>query len=625
MKKSLLLMMLVFCGCVAAWAQENVNFHLVLDDASRLKVAETYYDSSAGVAVENILDVTDGDNTLSIQNYHTIQITAKDGFFLKECVRESTGSNYYISNKQSTQIFVETGIEGDTFTITTCPESESRTASVTVNIDRPDDINMTRYMINGFISFTEPSTVVLYDPTDELPLTFSTKNYQQKIYKVTVSEGTVEESYGQWRVTPEDGAVIDVQVAFPDKDVTYTLISESGNFDFLRVRAGIPYEDIDISSGSYTLKAGTPIEYNFDTSNYKIDEFLIDGVPCQSLYSYSFTASDDATHSFKAHPFATFDARVHVTPADKARVLKGGLYGDPAECVDGVYTVRLKEPYDVQLTVAPVTDYYISDVRVEPEPDSEISFNKSSFYYSCTGDCDIYVELGEVVYDKKTALYVDNSDLLDYINSSSAFDNSIVFPEPATGYTVYDVSLAKSPAIINGYITGVGPVSRVYLNHTRIEKASEWSTTYTVDYQGDDVVHIYIENDPETASLSFDIDEGLEVEAVHNKVVTVTDPAAVLELFKGDEVAVKVNAGDDNYELTVNDDAVEPDDAGSHVFNLADGANVVKIIRHTLLRDIVADGDDSNAPVYNLQGIRVDAANLPAGVYIRNGKKFRVR
>lgn len=45
----------------------------------------------------------------------------------------------------------------------------------------------------------------------------------------------------------------------------------------------------------------------------------------------------------------------------------------------------------------------------------------------------------------------------------------------------------------------------------------------------------------------------------------------------------------------------------------------------TAISDIVADTeDDANAPVYNLQGQRVDARSLTKGVYIKNGRKFVV-
>ena len=432
--------------------------------------------------------------------------------------------------------------------------------------------------------------------------------------------------YGTWRVTPADGAVIDIQVAFPDKDVTYTLESSTGEFGFLTVKAGNPLQPVDISSGSYTVKAGTSVEYSYDTQNYKIMAMQINGVENSSaLYSYSFTASDDATHSFTVRRYEPFNATVHVNFPDKARVYKGSSYGTLMEGTDGVFTIPMQEPYDNQLTVMPEQGYYIENVTIDPA-DENLSFSKNNFSYTCyNGACDIQVTLAEVLYDHKTALFIDNAEALSYFGSMNAFDGANVFPEPQTGYNVYDVSLAGSPASISGYINEpAGPVTNVYHNHLAVEKQSEWSTSYSVYYTGNDVVHVYVDGLPTAATLSFDIEDGVGVEAMHNKVVPVTDFAETLDLFKGDEVAVKVNLPADEYEVLVNDAVSEPDAEGAHVFSLADDSTVVKVSRKSALAGIVAD-DAADAPVYNLQGIRVDRDRLVPGIYVSGGKKFRVK
>lgn len=628
MKKILLFLSLILTGTAVSYA-DLVTFYIDIDDASRVTAVETWYDSETYMTQENPIQLVNGQNTLSIDNnYHTVQITAVDGYFITSCVRQSTGATNYVSSKTSTSITVSSydNIEGETFVIVTKPEAESRTASVTVNIDQPEDVQMMRYQINGFINFTEPSTVIRYDPNDELPLQFGAKNYQTKIYRITVSEGTVVEQYGTWRVTPEDGAVIDIQVAFPDKNVTYTLESSTGEFGFLTVRAGSPLQPVDISSGSYTVKAGTSVEYSYDSQNYKIMGMQINGVDNPSgLYSYSFTASDDATHSFTVRRYEPFNATVHVNLPDKARVYQGSSYGTLMEGTDGVFTIPMQEPYNNQLTVMPEQGYYIEDITIDPV-DENLSFSKSIFSYTCNnGACDIHVTLAEVLYDHKTALFIDNAEALGYLGSSNAFDGAAVFPDPHTGYNVYDVSLACSPASISGYVNEpAGPVTNVYHNHLAVEKQSEWSTSYMVSYTGNDVVHVYVEGLPTVAALSFDVEEGIEVEAVHNKVVPVDDFAGTLDLFKGDEVAVRVNLPAEEYEILVNDAVSEPDADGAHVFNLADDSTVVKVSRVSALTGIVTD-DAEDAPVYNLQGIRVDRDRLVPGIYVSDGKKFRVR
>lgn len=46
----------------------------------------------------------------------------------------------------------------------------------------------------------------------------------------------------------------------------------------------------------------------------------------------------------------------------------------------------------------------------------------------------------------------------------------------------------------------------------------------------------------------------------------------------------------------------------------------------TAIEDVEMDAEDRNAPVYNLQGMKMqDAENLPKGIYVKNGKKFVVK
>ena len=45
----------------------------------------------------------------------------------------------------------------------------------------------------------------------------------------------------------------------------------------------------------------------------------------------------------------------------------------------------------------------------------------------------------------------------------------------------------------------------------------------------------------------------------------------------------------------------------------------------TSIKSINSEVVESNAPVYNLQGQRVDGSNLTPGIYVKAGKKFVVK
>lgn len=618
MKKLLLSFAALLTGVMAAVAAE-VNLHLVVNDASQLNASITYYDPQTYNPVEIPLTLVDGDNPITIETTRSISLSAKEGYFLTSVTRSSNGEKSYISNKTSTQIYVgDTSLEGETFTAVTKSTAESRTASVTVNIDSPEKVNMMRYQLSGYEFFTEPTTVVNYDPNDELPLQFGLRT-GGTIYKVTTSAGTVTETWGRYSVTPEDGATIDIQVEFPDVDATYTISSNIDGYDFITVRAGNPLADVDVTSGSFTVKAGTPVEYNFNTQKYKINSFTRNGNPINSLYSYSFVATENTDDVFDVHEYGSFNTTVRTNMPDKLNVFIGSTYGTKIEAVDGVFTVPLEEPYNTTVAIQVLPGYYFSNITLDPEAEN-FQYYPNSFTYQCPAATEINVEVAEIINDCKVALYIDDAEALTVWNAQSSFDYKQLFTEPVTGYNVYEVSKAYSPANIN-WQTADGPVGNIYLNGILLTKEFEWSSSYTAPFKDGDVLHLFINGKPTAAALTFEVEEGLEVEAIHNKVAKVADLAAQTDLFQGDEVKVKVNADPSEYTLTANDEPVALAEDGTHTFNLAADTEV-KVSKVSAISEIEADAAD--APVYNLQGIRVNSSTPPAGIYISNGRKFRI-
>ena len=60
--------------------------------------------------------------------------------------------------------------------------------------------------------------------------------------------------------------------------------------------------------------------------------------------------------------------------------------------------------------------------------------------------------------------------------------------------------------------------------------------------------------------------------------------------------------------------------------NIVNRSNIVYYqLPSTSLESVMADAVDDNAPVYNVLGQKMDSNNLPAGIYIKNGKKFIVK
>lgn len=614
--KKLLLLIATLAVAFGISRAETYSLTVDIDNAAAVNAVESYYDATYN-PVEKPVVLHDGENTFELEQYHSLQITASDGIFIKSCVKKSSGEKMYVGNKKSVSIYASEETDREIFVVTTATESEMRRESVSIKADYPEKINIQRYGLSGFITMDTNPMELRYDPDDELPIIISAKEYNDKIYKVSVSEGNVTENYGRWDVTPTNGAIIDIQFDFPDKDVTFSLKSNTGNFDFLTVRAGAPLTDVDISSGSYTVKAGTPVSYTFDTQNYQINSFTIDGVPNSNLYSYSFNAADDAEHSFDVTPYLEYEVRIVSNMPDKLEVHSGSTYDPVVEAVDGVFTVSRKGPHSRSVSLKVAEGYYIRSV-LSDITEGNLPSNPKIFTYETPGACTLTVDVAEIINDRKVALYFDNPDRLNYWQASSALENSI-FSEPQNGYNIYEVSSADSPCKISINVKDDGK-AEVFYNCEPATRENEWSP-WSVEFNGNDVIHVFVDGVPQKAMLSFDLIGGATAEVFHNKVVPVNDLSATTSLFIGDEVRVKPL--DENFEILVNGLISEPSSDGTFTFNI-DGDTCVTVSKTSGIVLSVTE-DSTVRDIYNLQGIRIKGDNLPAGIYICNRKKFKIR
>ena len=76
-----------------------------------------------------------GDNTITVAQYSSIYIKAKDGIFLKSVIKKSTGADV-MSSYSKTDCYIYNGTDdGETYTVTSYNADDVRNASCTVNVD----------------------------------------------------------------------------------------------------------------------------------------------------------------------------------------------------------------------------------------------------------------------------------------------------------------------------------------------------------------------------------------------------------------------------------------------------------------------------------------------------------
>lgn len=130
--------------------------------------------------------------------------------------------------------------------------------------------------------------------------------------------------------------------------------------------------------------------------------------------------------------------------------------------------------------------------------------------------------------------------------------------------------------------------------------------------------------EPSTYTVEYTISDDVDVEVRHDQA-TLIDAPSVHPVVGPTEVHITPKAAvtresADPLVVTANDNPVSCVN-GKYIVNVEGDTNIKVAPNTTVGIDNVSADQATDDAVYNLQGIRVNKDNLPAGVYIINGKK----
>jgi hypothetical protein len=220
-------------------------------------------------------------------------------------------------------------------------------------------------------------------------------------------------------------------------------------------------------------------------------------------------------------------------------------------------------------------------------------------------------------------MYYDDPTYPKYGNSITRADytdleESAIYNQ---GYTVYDFYDGDNAFMFSFYGVYDDAVNNVYVNDVK-QEAYNGAAAYQISFNDGDILKLYFKENPEFYNVSFELPEtGVEVSAVKDIITE-----ASLEGFQaltGTQVDLTF-VGDPGYQVFLNDEEVEVvEDAYS--FNVNSDCVVKVVAKESGVSSVSADSSLNN--IYNLQGIKVgtNRNQLPAGIYIVNGKKIAVK
>ena len=575
------------------------------------------------------MPLTAGDNPFTFDAYSSVKISGKNGATLVSVTEENGLYDPYLYGN-SVSMYPGSTLDGARFIIVTKGVEDVRTASVKVKVDKASAVKAVFDETKFEAELVDGENTLKYDPDTEKTLkVYSSVSAQMPLYQVTL-DGATTGSLSQvnnvfFLTLPTDGT-LNVVSQFPDIPCKVNFVFNEGGEGFVtKVCKDNPDgEELDISSGSATVKAGTVLYIYGDPDNYLLSSYEVDGTVLDFHSPQRLIVRDqDVNVSFNATAYAKFDVTVTVDDPDAIVMRIGSLIapGDVVSLTSGTNTVTVNENRN-SLVFEPSSarDYRIVSVTLNGI-DVELNYDGKAQVPDLATNDKIVVVTEKIVRDIHAVIYLDNADENMWTLKDS-FGDEIVL---VTGYNHIMLAAADNPlSLCEGY-----GIPYVFANDEPVAvSGSFFSKAYKFSLAEGGVAKIFVDADDEPAfhALTFSGDGFAAADVLADEITPVT-AAAGHEVLAGTKIDIAAKEGKkllaklDGETLTAGDD-------GKYSFTVS-ASHTIELTedKSAAIADIELTAS-AETVIYNLQGIRVKAAdidNLPAGLYIVNGVKTLVK
>ena len=524
------------------------------------------------------------------------------------------GSDWYL--------YVDSGTRDEIFSIDLANINDLRTAQFTLTVDDPTLVNATMTGYGASIDLKAGENTVRFEPNVETYLNLSPTDNSTPFYSVRLNGTAVAPQGISYGIPLQNGCIIDVTAILPDEErtVTFSYTAQARNSIILLVN---DKEVTQFDGNTLAVRLGDKLTIQ-ERTTYKINEVKVNGRPISFYGSYSFFVMEATRIHIDARPYDTIPVTVIVNDPELIQISSNG---ESFDLNAGENLIQLPETNTVLMwTVSPTA--IINSVSVNGKDPLPAYMNS---YTLEKGDV-IAFDISPKVFDMQAIVWVDNTSgkaCSTYLDFNSQTDRSVRYTLE-NGYNLVDFYRAMNPFDLNwgGYDPenpDASQTGKAYLNGTLLVAEDGGSGTYhSVTLADGDVLKLFMDSEPETCSVAFEIAEGLEATVVKDVITRVINPSDGFECFAGTLVGI---SGKD-LKVTVNGQEISVDDDGKEFgFTVKEAATVVAITSSSDLGvDTAADKPD--ADVFNMHGIKVGTMSsmdsLAPGLYITQGRKVAV-
>ena len=611
-------------------ANATISITVNLDNADAVTVTTSganYGDPEVEVPVET------GDNVFTSEDdtaYIRYNIIPKDGYAITSIVDENGTalSGFYGG---TAYVYLYSYYSGKHWYVSTMNLEEARTASFTMTVDDPSLVTATLSGTKSRLDVQEGTVTYKFAPDVENVLTLFSQG-DKNIYSITKNDEPITVDSYSVQIPLEDDCNIVVQTQWPDIPCSVSLQYDHEATPDLITGVAVNNENVDLVDDSFSCQLGDEVAV-YMSSDYNVTEIKLNGQPQDLSYfwgNFYFTVTDEVnTLEITAAPYGTITAIVNVTCKDAFSVYK--QYQSPenlVEIVEGENIIELSQKNNsMSYSVNPGYEL-VSATKTEGDLDP-IDISNSPYIYDITDGMVINLVGQAEVLDSHAVIWVDDMSAASYYFS---FENAKRFNYATSmenGYTEFDFSESSYNPFGLGW-AGDNIQKFVFLNGEAKNPNYDGGSFWNLTIADGDVVKAFVAAEPVNCTVSIDAEEGVATEVTVDRISPVTDWSEGISCFNGTEVAIAASLEDPDKTVvvTLNDESLVAGEDGKYVFVVENVTNSVSITTTTSgVKSMISDKTVS--PVFNLQGIRVansdDLNNLPAGVYVVDGKKVVVK
>lgn len=529
-------------------------------------------------------------------------------------------------------------VEGTEIVVSAIPLSEARDAEFTITVDDASKVA---------VSFpVTDDTPILHDNENQLrfisgvetPITIGrSPTYNKNLYEVSLDGTPLSPDYnGNYTVNIVAGSRVDVKANYPDEDVPVRFMFSNAGTEGYVTAVSVDGATVDNwQSESFSVPIGSILNFTLNNNLYysSVDGYKgyvdINGEARYTGAGYiQVQVLKETVITINATKYPTYTAKVNIDNPENVIIYRGyETEKDILKLSPGINDIELTDQAKF-IRIFNSTNGHISSVVKAGTTLREDTYGGYRVDLAANEQVDITTEA--YVRDLTTTIYIDNPGAATscHLVGNTEYD---LIPLLSAGYT--NVAFAELDNPFTFMQSGAKTQKLYMVSATDDGLTCEEQSTSSIQLAEDKVLKIYLGEQPQTCTVDFTIsDESIQhLSGRFDTMFDIRNFSTSYEVLTGTAIDLSTET-DYQADITVNDITVATAVTEHRLIIDTDSSIKITVNSKSGIEEINADNTRDDNNVYNLQGIMLlrnatpaQIADLPAGLYIINGRKYIAR